>query len=49
MLIGNLIESQFISVGNWNFGSAISVILAVVILVAITIMRKIDPEKTEDE
>jgi len=48
-LIGNLIESQFISVGNWNFGSAISVILAAVILVAITIMRKVDPEKTEDE
>ena len=24
MLIGNLIESQFISVGDWNFGSAIS-------------------------
>ena len=27
MLIGNLIESQFISVGDWNFGSAISLIL----------------------
>ena len=26
MLIGNLIESQFISVGDWNFGSAISLI-----------------------
>lgn len=49
MLIGNLIESQFISVGNWNFGSAISLILAVVILVAITIMRKIDPDETEDD
>lgn len=48
MLIGNLIETQFISVGNWNFGSAISLILAVVILVAITIMRKIDPDETED-
>ena len=31
MLIGNLIESQFISVGDWNFGSAISMILAVII------------------
>lgn len=48
MLIGNLIESQFISVGNWNFGSAISLILAVVILVAITIMRKIDPDDKEE-
>lgn len=49
MLIGNLIENQFISVGNWNFGSAISLILAVVILVAITIMRKVDPDETEDD
>ena len=48
-LIGNLIESQFVSIGNWNFGSAISVILAAVILIAITIMRKIDPEKTEED
>lgn len=48
MLIGNLIETQFISVGNWNFGSAISLILAVVILVGITIMRKIDPDETEE-
>lgn len=48
-LIGNLIETQFISVGNWNFGSAISMILAVVILIAITLMRKIDPDETEDE
>ena len=28
VLIGNLIESQFVSVGDWNFGSAISLILA---------------------
>ena len=45
MLIGNLIENQFISVGNWNFGSAISLILAIVILVAISLMRKIDPDE----
>lgn len=48
MLIGNLIENQFISVGNWNFGSAISVILAVVILIAITVMRKLDSDKEEE-
>lgn len=44
MLIGNLIENQFISVGDWNFGSAISLLLAVVILFAIRLMKKIDPE-----
>ena len=49
MLIGNLIETQFISVGNWNFGSAISMILAVVILIAITIMRRMDPDDAEED
>ena len=44
VLIGNLIENQFISVGDWNFGSAISVILAIVILFMMRIMNKIDPD-----
>lgn len=42
VLIGNLIESQFVSVGDWNFGSAISLILAVVILLAMRLMKKMD-------
>lgn len=46
MLIGNLIESQFISVGDWNFGSAISLILAVIILIFMSLMKKMD---TKDE
>ena len=29
-LIGNMIENQFITVGEWNFGSAISMIMAVI-------------------
>ena len=49
MLIGNLIESQFISVGNWNFGSAISLILAVVILVFIGLMRRMDKQEKQDD
>lgn len=49
MLIGNLIENQFISVGDWNFGSAISVILAFIILAAITCMKRIDKEEIEEE
>lgn len=49
MLIGNLIENQFISVGNWNFGSAISLLLAVVILITITLMKKFDKDETEVE
>ncbi len=49
MLIGNLVETQFISVGDWNFGSAISVILAFIILIAITCMKRIDKEEIEEE
>jgi len=32
MLIGNLIEKQFITVGDWNFGSAVSLIMAMIIM-----------------
>lgn len=49
MLIGNLIENQFISVGDWNFGSAISLLLAVVIIIAIRVMKKADPDEMEVE
>lgn len=49
MLIGNLIENQFISIGDWNFGSAISLLLAVVILFLIHLMKKIDPDETEED
>lgn len=42
MLIGNLIETQFLHVMDWNFGSAISLILIVIILVIIRVLRKFD-------
>ncbi len=42
VLMGNLIENQFISVGDWNFGSAISILLAAIILLAIRWMKKMD-------
>ena len=45
MLIGNLIETQFISVGDWNFGSAISLILAVIILIFMSLMRRMDKQE----
>ena len=44
VLIGNLIESQFISVGDWNFGSAISLILAVIILIFMGLMKRMDKQ-----
>ena len=42
VLIGNLIESYFISTGDWNFGSAISLIMAVIIMVSMYLTRKFD-------
>ncbi len=41
-LVGNLIENQFISVGDWNFGSALSLVLAVIILFAVRLMKKVE-------
>ena len=47
MLLGNLIENQFISVGNWNFGSAISIILTIIIFAGILLMKKFDKDEKE--
>lgn len=45
VLIGNLIENYFISTGDWNFGSAISLIMAIIILISMYITKKLDHEK----
>ena len=41
-LIGNLIENQFITVGEWNFGSAISMIMAAVMMLLMMLVRKVE-------
>ncbi len=43
-LIGNLIEQQFLYVGDWNFGSAISMIMMIVILLSMGVMSRYDKE-----
>ena len=48
MLIGNLIENQFISVGDWNFGSALSIILTIIILIGLFLLKRFDKEEKED-
>ena len=45
MLIGNLIEQQFLWVGDWHFGSAISIIMMIFILIAMAITSKFDTQK----
>ena len=39
-LIGNLIEQQFLLVGDWNFGSTISMVMMIVILLSIGVMSR---------
>ena len=49
VLIGNLIEDYFITSGDWNFGSAISFIMAIIILISMYVTRKLDRTAKEDE
>jgi spermidine/putrescine transport system permease protein len=44
MLVGNLIETQFLHVMDWNFGSAISLILIVMIIGINMLIKKINKE-----
>ena len=44
VLIGNLIEQQFLRVGNWGLGSALSMILIVLILISIAIFSLVDKD-----
>ena len=41
-LIGNMIENQFITVVEWNFGSAISMIMAVIMMLLMMVVRKVE-------
>lgn len=48
-LIGNVIENQFITVGEWNFGSAISVIMALIMMLSMYLVRKIDRRQKQED
>jgi len=45
VLVGNLIESYFVTTGDWNFGSAISLIMALVIVISMYFTKKFDYDK----
>lgn len=47
MLIGNLVEQQFTYVYDWNFGSAISIIMMIFILIAMAITTKYEDPAEE--
>ncbi|MBQ5443059.1 MAG: ABC transporter permease [Oscillospiraceae bacterium] len=42
VLVGNIIETQFLTTGDWNFGSAISLIMALIIMLSMYLTRKAD-------
>ncbi|MFR6098669.1 MAG: ABC transporter permease [Longibaculum sp.] len=51
-LIGNFIEQQFITVGNWHFGSAVSLVLAVIVIALMALIYKAEKRtnmSNEDE
>lgn len=41
-LIGNFIEQQFITVGNWHFGSAVSLVLAIIVIILMAFIYKVE-------
>ncbi len=41
-LIGNMIENQFITVGEWNFGSAISMIMAAIMMLLMMLVKNLE-------
>ena len=47
VLIGNLIEIYFLTAGDWNFGSAISLIMALIIIASMWLTRKLDRNPDE--
>lgn len=47
-LIGNMIENQFITVGEWNFGSAVSVIMSALMMLGMGLVRKLDKSDAAD-
>ena len=42
LLLGNLIEQQFTTMGDWNFGSAISIFMMIIILICMALMSLFD-------
>jgi spermidine/putrescine transport system permease protein len=47
MLVGNLIQQQFLVVNDWHFGSAISMLLMVMILITMSVMNRLGQDGVE--
>ena len=44
MLVGNVIEQQFLAIGNWNFGSALSVLMMILIFLSMVGLSRYDKD-----
>ena len=42
LLLGNLVEQQFLVVGDWQFGSAISIVMMVMILLSMWVLSRFE-------
>ena len=42
VLVGNLIENYFVTIGDWNFGAAISLVMTIIILISMYFTKKLD-------
>jgi len=47
MMYGELIEMQFMTLNNWNTGSALSLIMLVLLAISVVVMRKYDDKDDE--
>lgn len=47
-LIGNLIEDRFLKAGNWSYGSAIGIVLAIIIMLMVVVTKRLDKHKGGD-
>ena len=47
MLLGNLIETQFTTMGDWNFGSSIAIFMMIIILISMAIMNRFEDTDLE--
>ena len=44
MLFGDLIDKQFLESNNWHFGSSLSLVMMVLIIISISLLNKADPK-----
>ncbi len=44
MMFGDLIDKQFLELNNWHFGSSLSLIMMVLIIISISLLNKADPK-----